>query len=351
MKSAFLCAAILFPGLLIAKELTRLEVVPYDFQNELAGFDDFYLKSINQIEAVGEKLVMRSRSERIILVLDTETGEKQVVGSSGDGPGEFSHGVAAMGVKGDQIWAISSGHLDRLMNFRNGEFVSSRIIHTSPLLGRGFVNALACSGDSVVVPASPSTKHLGMIYDTSGKARGIGNLVFYRLEDRELLTRIPAINHTTWLFARDHWYAVFNYLPQIQVFDKGGTLVDTFSLEHPSIADAYGKVLDFDPKKARSHPGPLIEDMKFFRGNLYVMASGILFRLDGETGTIHSAHRFFASGKNAGRPEDDTRKMNFQHFAFTADGNLYLSHPVALNLWDHDLFMIKAPSFLNKKNP
>ena len=327
----------------LATEPFRLEVVPYDFQED-TGYDVQYLGKMNNIYIRGDELYAFDPHDPRIVRLNLPSREGHLIGRQGRGPGELVRGVHAVGSYQRDMWVIDSGKKNRLMHFRDDRCHNSFEIDIFPSISSVCARRLGCSDKQVVVPAMPSTGYLAIAYDQDGKRRaGMGEPLFYE-KDRELIRRVPMINLTSWLYHKDHWYGVFLYYPLVVKFDASLKKVTEFDLTHPLLVEKIESILDFHPKKVGSHSPPLVYDFTIFDDHLYILAYQYLFRLALETGEIRSVSRFAGSAEHFGEPK---AIMVFDQLAFHQDGTLYLSNQSAMDLWGHDMFYVKNLPFLN----
>ena len=325
-----------------------LEVEPFDFQAD-TGHDVQYLSQIRTMMIREDRLYASSNKEIEMLRLNLDTRKGELLGKQGRGPGERSGYILAIGIFGRDLWLIDINKQDRLLHYRDHVFQKNLHIDSFPPFSGADVNHLGCSDQWIVVPAMPSTGFLAMAYDHDVKKKlGFGEPLFYEA-DKELVRNVPMINQTSWVFHEDHWYGVFYYFPMVVKYDASFQKVAEFSIESQELNERIRSIMAFKPKNPTNRAIPLVKDIVIFRGHLYLLAVNYLLQLDLETGETLSMTRF------TGREEDFGQRnpMVFDQFAFREDGTLFLSNVGSIDLWNHDLFRIKSPAFLDnsKEHP
>ncbi len=327
-----------------ATETYRLQVTPFDFQSEDAGFIDYYLERYHQMVIQGDMLYLRAQDHPQIIGIHTKTSQGTRIGSMGEGPGEFRTGASMMAVVENQIWAVDFGKTDRITHYVNGRYKGAIPIDSmAPFIPSDGLS-LAVSDREVIAPVSPRTGHLAMAYGFDGSKTSIGSIPFDK-KDGDLVFRIPYVNQTIWHFGGDgFWYAAFPYAPMIYKFNRKFEKVGHFSIEHPVLSKHMNRIMEFEPKRPGDRCITLVSDVKWFRNRLYVMSSGYLMQLNPNSGDLLSITRFSIKD-----PSDSGPGLKvFPLFAFRDDGTIFLGHPVCFELSGHDMYQLQNPTFLQK---
>ncbi len=326
----------------MGQEMFRLKVTPFDSQNHDVGFTAYYLDSYAQMVFRGRDLYLRSFREPQMARIDTDTLEGSLIGSKGEGPGELRGGVLCMEARGPNLWAVDSGRRNKILHFVDGRFKGELTIEAMDPIAPNDGLSLAASDTHIMAPVSPRTGHLAMAYGHDGSKIPVGKIPFDK-RDGELVYRLPYVNQTIWHYGGDgHWYAAFPYAAMIFKFNSRFEQVAHFTFESPVLAKHINRIHEFEPKNIRQICIPLVSDLKWFRGNLYIMSSGYLFQMEPEKGTLLSISRF-----SVNKPEDSGPGLkNFPIFAFREDGTLFLGHPNSYDISGHDMHQLRQPPFL-----
>jgi len=317
-----------------SQELHRLQIHPIDLDMET----DYFPHVIHQVENVGEEIFIRGKKDPRIFVINRTGKILRTIGKKGHGPGEFSQGVLAMGIWGEQIFAMDVNQRELLLWFSNGAYQNQFKVNSSNSVPFGMnSNTFGVSDEFVVFPVSPRTGHLAAAYTYSGeRVAEVGKIQFDK-SDADLLEKIPDMNNTNWVYQAPYWYCLFKQFPLIHKYNERFELISGISLEHPRISQRFEEILDFDPARFSTAP-PLFFDFKVKNGYLYATMRSTLIQVNIEKETIENMYSFFGRGEGF----KGTSQLTIHHFTIMDDGLMILSGDFA---WGHDLWKAPLPSF------
>ncbi len=192
-------------------------------------------------------------------------------------------------------------------------------------------NGFGFGDDRIVIPTVRKTEYLAVVHAPDGRVLATPGQPKKVPED--LKWPDEGFNATLWTKDGPFWYALFKFSPTIMKFDQAF---------HPLAGDAINdcekrlyQPSNEDMEKFRRLP-PHFSDFKAFRGNLYVMCLGVLYRIDASSGKTTGEYHFFGRGASFAEVPKGMR-LTLPHFVILDDGTLILSHPALL--WDHDLWI------------
>lgn len=316
----------------------EVQIQPLDMESKGHLFP---LRAIHQLETDGERLFVRSMQDARVLVLNKRGQILFEMGRKGNGPGEWgSTGIQAMALSENELWGFGT-HRMRVNTFRDGQFQGSfDISELRPGHQGATSNVFGISQTHIAVPSAFQTDYLAIVYSKAGTR--LGKVGTPLVEEKDLLAEQPFANDTMWIYAKDHWYALFKFYPVIAVFDKYFKKQSFFNLDHPFISQAFGFISeDHGPDIIL----PLFSDVKFFANHLYLMCMNGMLQLDLNTLEVTSLTRFIGKGPHFGEAEGKPLTLPF--FSFLNDGTLVLAHPMAL--WQHDLWTVPKAALSHLK--
>jgi len=296
-----------------------VQVAPTPFEIREDGASLFDVKAVSQILRVGDELYIRSARDPSITVISTDGDILRAIGRRGSGPGEFQSGVQAMVVTGNGMWAVGTTRRTTASYFVEGAF--EKQIDIEPWGPRQLTmssNLIAAREGVLIVPVVPSLDALAYAYGEDGSIKGLGELLYTR-ENREVIQKVPGINHTTWLAAGDFFYALFAYQPRIEKFDGTFRRVAVYEWTSVQIRKSIDEL--FDPPENRTLAPLLFTDFKVRGTELFVMGQGTLYRIDQVAGTLTGRWSFFLADEKGG-----SRRHHFHCFEFLPNSDLILGN-------------------------
>jgi len=291
-------------------------IVPLAIEDE----DDprTYLNSIDQIVIDGDLLYLRPTNGTTIKVFDRERKFLFQIGGRGGGPGLFPTPIRAFTVANGNVWAFCK---DTQLSYFQGE----HFVRNIPIKGlqvsvyRTSTAAFAANEEVVLLSAHPKTRQLGVVYTYDGKVvQGVGDIFPI---DKEVLARNPAYNDVMWVKGKHRWYAVFEYHPLVQVFDRQFKLVSEISFDTQAMREFEERWRDWQPKEGWRIPIEMNYDVAWHDAHLWIMCFGALLKIDPETKSLSGAWHFYGKGPqfaNYGR-------LHFYTFDFFSDGQMLMA--------------------------
>jgi len=299
-------------------------IVPLAIEDE----DDprTYLNTIDQIVIDGDLLYLNPTHSSVIKVFDRDLKFLFQIGGHGGGPGLFPTAIHSFTAANGNVWAFCK---DTQMSYFQGD----HFVRNIPLKGvqvsvyGGSTAAFAADEDVVVIPAHPKTRRLGVVHAYDGKVvQGVGDIFPI---DKEVLARNPAYNDVMWVKGKDRWYAVFEYHPLVQVFDRAFKLVSEFAYDTQAVKEFEERWGDWKPKKGWRIPFEMNYDAAWHDGHLWIMCFGALLKIDPETKSLSGAWHFYGQD-----PEyDASGRHHFYTFDFFSDGQMVMA--TRSNRWGH----------------
>lgn len=317
----------------------RVRIEPIDFRISPNLTSDEFPHSPRRAVVSGEYIYLSSPQDGFITVM-TRNGEVvDFIGRTGNGPGEFGSGLLAITVYGEHLFAVARSAPERMLYFKNGQFVKEVSLHSNNVSHIGSrANRFAASDSHVVVPAHPGTGHLAFAYRISdGAKKPLGELVFGRADSR-ILEKNPGKNDTFWVYGNGSWFAVFRYEPLIFKFDDAFQFVASVQLQHPRVGDIKDEVEDVEEGRF-STPPFLFHDVSYKDGYLYLLARRTLFRVSVKTGRIDRIYTFYGVGVDFEQLETNMQ-LTFSFMGLLPDNEIILGPGF---IWNHDLWRAKLP--------
>ncbi len=283
-----------------------------------------YLSGIRQLESNGKNLVILRKDSPSALEITPEGDFVRNIGHRGDGPGELGlHGPIAMAVKAESTWIFRSD-MKALNYYEKGKYITG-FKPESYQLGPNTTPSFSFAFDSthIVIQSHPSRRRLANAYDYGGElATGVGEILPV---EREFLRVNPALNNTAWLKDDESWWCLFLFRPILREFDSKFQLKREITLNGPEIEEKEEKYFknEVDPSW-RPYPKWHFSDFKIFKNSIFVMCEGTLYQINKKTGKTESRSIFTPNKKIL--QVFHIPKVNFQFFAFTENGRLFLGN-------------------------
>lgn len=323
-----------------ARETHRLYLEPLDHKNSSG---DTFIEGVNQIDHDAGRLYFRSLGDAFITVTDFEGNVLEILGSPGNGPGEFNRGVLAIAVNKDLVWAQDAGNWQKMNLFSHGKFVRSFKIDSVHINFATTSNAFDFTEDVLVLPCNPGTGHLAGAYYTNGTKKGVGELLFQREEESDLIRRVPEINNTFWLHHRNRWYCLFKYVPVLQIYSKTFQLIDTIDLESSIIRERAADILEHYPKVPGNWAQPLFYDVCISGRYLFAIAGQRhLHQFDLNTGKVIAIYTFHSQHEDLPKGPMGIRIFTVNDAGRVFFGSEHLG-------WGHDFAYADLPRHLRPK--
>ena len=328
-------------SLFLGETLTRIEVVPLDFQHDEKP--QTHLKGIQGLSTNGDDLFLLDMYEPGVLQIKANGDFVRRIGGKGKGPGELGyHGSYAFSVHGESVWI--RGDNGFLNYYERGEFVigfKPQPTQISPIRASF---SFAFDENVVVYQAFPGTGRLAHLYDYGGtNTGGIGKVM--PIEDQFLRVN-PALNNTMWSQDDTYFYCLFLFRPVLRIFDKKShKLVKELIISGPEVEmfeESY-----FEAKKSTrfTYPLPHFTDFQVHNGDLFLLCDGFLYHLNDKTGELKSRSLIWGKPELTGY---DGPKLFFPYFAITKGGEVFLAAD-GLDFHHDGIWRAKInPSFFGK---
>ncbi len=310
----------------------KVFIQPMDFQDDAEPRS--FTSEIMQIEARGERLLIRSLSGRLIEI-DRHGRYTSTIGPAEVGDEGYQQ-LSGFAVWGDRIAALNTDK--SVFLFDKDEFHSQfnakrfAAYYAFPMLN---ANRFGFDGARVILPAPRQTGWAAQVYDGDGRLlEGFGEPPSF--EDA-LIRANPAVGASFWTWDGALWHCLFKFKPILRQYDADLNLVAELELASDEIAECEAGLSRLTPQqRARKHAiPPHFTDFKIFRGRLYAMCRGALLQIDADTGKTLQSWRFFGNGPDFEHMPPGQR-LTLPLFAFLPDGKLILAHPALM--WNHDLW-------------
>lgn len=277
-----------------------------------------YLNTIDQIVIDDDLLYAHPSQSTVIKVFDRNLKFQFQIGGRGGGPGLFPSTILSFNAVNGNVWALCKD--TQVSYFQGDHFVRNIPIKGVQVSIYGSSTAaFAVDEDVAVIPAHPKTRQLGVAYTYDGEVvQGVGDIFPI---DKEVLAHNPAYNDVMWVKGKDRWYAVFEYHPLVQVFDREFKLVSEFTFDTQAVKEFEERWRDWKPKKGWRIPPELNYDAAWHDGHLWIMCFGALLKLDPETKTLRGAWYFYGQDPQF----DDRGRHHFYTFDFFSDGQMLMA--------------------------
>jgi len=311
----------------------KVELQPFDLTETESGA--VYLGGVDQLESDGELLYIRDVQSPHILAVDASGRLRQTIGGLGGGPGEFRSNPVAIALRGEALWVLSDGGR-RASYFERGEFMLGFAVNSYNITIGSSANAFDFTNEAVAIPAHPSTGRLAAVYGYGGELQRLAGKI--APIDPEILRKNPAFNDTMWRRDGDHWYCLFQFRPTLLKFNRDFEQTAAFRLRGPEMEHREEAFEKFEPQGMSSIPPGHFTDIKFYRGDLFVMAPKALYQIDPQSGETLSRTYFIYRGEEGSRKGRTVARMTM---AFLKDGVVVLGHPALVG--NHDLWKVRLP--------
>jgi len=305
----------------------KVYIKPYYVQDETDPRTFF--KGVKQVEIEGDLLYLRTTNGGRILVFQKDRTYSHSIGSKGQGPGEFRHGIKGFAVYKSNVLAFESGTKASL-------FHGSHYVRDIPLQGVQFSidhlgsNAFAMDDSIFILHSHPRTRKLGLVYSSNGKViKGVGDIFPIK---EEILLKNPAYNDTIWVKGDDGWFAAFEYHPLILKFDKSLEKVGEFTFNSAVLEEWEERWGDFESEGRFSFPCELITDLKYHNGDLWAMCYGALLKIDSQKGNLLGEWHFFGKGSGF----NTANRLCLYAFDFFSDDQVVLNSQT--DIWGTELW-------------
>lgn len=277
-----------------------------------------FLSFVKQLEIDKDLLYIRPANSAHILVFDKDRKFLFKIGGKGGGPGEFATVLSGFGVSNGNVWAFEKG--SHISYFQGPKYITNIPIKGVQISIHGSSSArFIVNDDMFLLGANPRTRHLGVAYAYDGNTiQGVGNIFPIK---EEVLLRNPAYNDVLWVEGGKEFYAVFEYHPLVQVYDRNFQLVREFTFDTVAVKEFEDQWGDWQPKEGWRIPFELNRDVSWHDGHLWILCNGALLKFNPKSGHLLNVYHFFGKGpkfKNHGR-------LHFYTFDFFSDSQLLIS--------------------------
>lgn len=215
-------------------DLRTATVEPINFTT--ASGDSLYLTSPRNVVGYGGRyLVVNDPPTDEVWILDVDNGTARMIGTQGDGPGEYRM-PQALTVVGDTLWVFDA-ILSRIVKYLLPEGRAVGSVHLQSRLSYPKIIPLA-GGEFLAAALSFSEREAGLYgrYSASGELiEAFGH--FQLFPDYELLTR-AGLEHgmnSGILIRKEDGGALFVYtrIPKILIGGQKGSVVDSARIDMP----------------------------------------------------------------------------------------------------------------------
>ncbi|MDJ0839388.1 MAG: hypothetical protein QNK37_22910 [Acidobacteriota bacterium] len=267
--------------------------------------------------------ILVSDADRIFLAPLTEEvmelnlqGELiRTIGRTGGGPGEYNSARLALYAKDKHIWLITR---KRVIHYYDNDYVDGFRL---PIRG-GFAHfpyganakSFAVVDGKILLSASESNRpeEIATLYSPEGKPLQVAVDPDF---PEHLMNLHPRSLRTQWAYDNGKWYALYDFVPKLIVFNKDLQFESAYHLTSPVIS-AYLRQTE-----GKTKPMKLFWDFKIAGGSLWALTQRGLHRIDG--GSVRALYTF----KVKGNPEYEAAPyFPFHHFALLPDGRIILGH-------------------------
>lgn len=314
-----------------AVDVTRVELKPFDFQNE--DRPETFIEGMLQLDSDGENLFLSPIGSPTVLEISLKDGFLRKYGGAGQGPGMLGslQPISISAQKG-RFWVLDGQRFAQY--FEGGVHVIKWPVK-SYYIGPSHWSAktMAFDRDHVVIPVHPSTKHLAAAYDYGGnRKKFLGEI--YPI-DHDMLMKNPGLNDTHWARDGGRWYCLFKYWPRLLVFDQDFKMIRDVELRGPEIDVAQGIYHGDIPDVYKGPPLAWFSGFSAQDGYLYFSCRDALYKLNGKDLKTAFRFKFFCKWFVSENDQDPNIRMIE---LFTVIGNQAVFGWSHLP-YDHDLWI------------